>query len=232
MAAATDQGLAASIKPFTFPQIGSTAPSYENIIKMLSTPTPNQSDYMGEIGQILGQSSEYLKPAIQGMQQQGEMGAADLMGAMNKRGLAGGSIEAQGLATHYGNVQANISQALANVAMQNSQVFAQLLSQARAGDVQAQRRLMQMIAQAMGEELTSQRDMSMWQQELAAGMEAAARQRRQGMWSSGLGALGTIGGAIAGGMAAGPGGGAAGASAGSQIGGAAGGAAGSYFGGR
>ncbi len=226
MAAATDQGLAASIKPFTFPTIGNTAPSYENIIKMLSTPTPNQSDYMGEIGQILGQRSEYLKPAIQGMQQQGEMGAADLMGAMNKRGLAGGSIEAQGLATHYGNVQANISQALANVAMQNSQVFAQLLSQARTGDVNAQRQLMQMIAQAMGEELTAQRDMSMWQQELAAGMETAARQRRQGMLGSALGAVGAVGGGVVGGIYGGP----MGAAAGASIGGAAGNAAGSYMG--
>lgn len=227
-----DYGSAAAAKPFTFPADFSTAPTYENIMKTLTTPMPSQADYMPEIAELLSQRSQFVQPAIEGMRAQGNIGAANLMGAMGKRGLTGGSIEASALAQHEGDVGSQINQVLANLAMSNSQVFIQLLSQARTGDVQAQRQLMQMIAQAMGEEMTAQRDMSMWQQELAAGIEGAARQRRQGMWSSGLGAVGTIGGAIAGGMLAGPGGGAAGAAAGATIGGAAGSAGGSYFGGR
>lgn len=188
-----------TIQPFTFPTIGNTAPSYDNIIKMLSQNTANESQYMPEIANILGQRNQFAAPQVAAMEAQGQRGAADLMGAYAKRGLTGGSIEAQGLATQSAGVHANIAEFLGRMGIENSQMFAQLLSRARAGDVAAQRAMMQMIAQAMGEEVTSQRDTQMFgRQQAFLGRQAAANRESQ-FWASLLGAGGGVGAAWAGG---------------------------------
>lgn len=168
---------AQTIQPFTFPQISAQAPSYENIMKLLSTPTATESQFMPEIAGILGQQSQFLQPALAGLQAGRAAGSANLQGAFARRGLTGGSIEAQALAQHEVGTQAQMSEMLGNFAMQNSQMFAQLLARARAGDVQAQRSFMQLLAQAMGDELTANRDMEQFRLALQEGHAAEGRER-------------------------------------------------------
>ncbi|MDI6774016.1 MAG: hypothetical protein QME60_01275 [Verrucomicrobiota bacterium] len=182
---------AQTIQPFTFPQIGGTAPSYENIIRMLSQQTATESQFMPELQNILSQRGQMVAPQIAGMEAAGQRQQADLMGMMARRGLTGGSIEAQALGQQGAQIQGNIAQMLSGIALQNSQMFAQLLSRARSGDVAAQRAMMQMIAQAMGEEMTAQRDIQMFQQGLGEMRAAEGRRHLAGqqaaLWEAGLG---------------------------------------------
>lgn len=187
--------------PFSLPSLNSTAPSYENIIKTLSTQTPNESDFLPEIEQILSQRSQFLQPAINELQHNIGMGMADLEGTFARRGLTGSSIEAQGLATAAGRGNQAVAGLVGDFAQEGAGMFAQLLSRARAGDVAASRQIQQLIAQAMGEELTAQRDMDMFNRSMDFQASQASRNRRQQLINSLIGLGGQAGSAaITGGM--------------------------------
>lgn len=206
--------LAASTQPLSLPAV-STAPTYENIIKMLqgTSQLPGQASILPQIQGILGQSSQYLQPAIQGIEQATQANVAQAQTDMMKRGMTGSDIEMQGMMQARTAGQQQIGQLLGNWGLQNAQTMADYTYKALSGDIEAERSLAVMLAQAMGQELTSQRDLAMFQQQLAAALKMAKRNAKTGLF-------GSIGGIIGGGIGAlaGSGAGPMGTLAGWQIG--------------
>lgn len=175
---------------YLFPMMNfpkNTSPGYQEIMDTLKTPTPTMSEFLPQLEQILSQRSQFLQPQIAGLQENIGQGMAGLQGAFGRRGLTGSSIEAQGLATAQGQGNQAMAGLLGNFGLESSKMFAQLLQQARAGDIQAAQHLKELLAQAMGEELTAQRDMDMFQRNLDFQGDQSARNRKQQMINSLIG---------------------------------------------
>ena len=164
--------------------------SYGGITDILKRQTPSMSQFLPELEKILSQSSQFLQPQIQSLKGNISEGMAGLQGAFGKRGLTGSSIEAQGLATAQGRGNEAIAGLVGDFAKQGAMTFAQLLNAARSGDVNAARQIQQMLAQAMGEELTSQRDMDMFNRSMDFQSHQADKNRQQALINSIIGAVG------------------------------------------
>lgn len=176
----------------TLPAVPS-APTYENIIKALQAPAATESQFLPELESILSQRSQFLAPAISSLQQQQSTAQADLAGAFQRRGLTGSSIEAQALAGAAGAGSQALSNLLAQFSLGGAQTFASLVARARAGDVAAQRGILQALAQAMGEELGAQRDISLFREQLGFLGEEGERNRQAQSLESLLGLGGQLG---------------------------------------
>lgn len=188
---------------FNLPQISAT-PTYQDIIKTLQAPTAQESQFLPEIERVLSERSQFLAPAISQLKENIGTGLANLEGTFARRGLTGSSIEAQGLATATGQGQRALAELVGGFAREGAGTFAQILSRARAGDVQAQRQLQLMFAEAMGQELTAGRDIEMFNQQLSMQGDIAEKQRK----SSRFGAItNLIGQVISAAASAGQGGG-------------------------
>ena len=158
--------------------------SYENIMNTLRTPTPTMSQFLPDLEKILSERSQFLEPAIGSLKRNIGEGMADLEGSFARRGLTGSSIEAQGLATAQGRGNEALGNLVGGFAREGSLTFAQLLQQARAGDVAAAQQLRQMIAQAMGEELTANRDMDMFNRSMDFQASQNSKNRTQQLINS------------------------------------------------
>lgn len=111
-----------------------------------------------------------------------------------RRGLTGSSMEAASM----GGARATGQQNLAQFYSQTANQLSQHMFNAFQGDQRQQREALMALAQAMGQELTSQRDMEMFKQQLQESMAQAARNNKSAMWGAGIGAVGSIAGAYAG----------------------------------
>ncbi len=116
------------------------------------------------------------------------------------RGITGSDIEAADMRSAESAGQS----AMAEMYGQTANQLSQMIYQAASGDLQNNRELLLTLAQAMGQELTSQRDMEMFQKALQASIEQAEAARRSarnsgigGMVGMGIGAgLGSFGGPV------------------------------------
>jgi len=191
----------------------SYTPSYENIIKMIQA-MGNQPSYMETyvpaVAELMGSSTT---PAIQ---EAGRQTAANVAAAQSdamKRGITGSSTEALGMGQARGQGQ----QVVANIMGQQAAQMAQVIIQAAQGDIAANRDTLLALAQAMGQELTSQRDIAMFQEQLKNAVNLA-RQQASEKRAAGIGGL--IGTGLGAGLGAfwGPAGAAIGASTGGGLG--------------
>lgn len=198
----------------------SAAPSYLDIMRMLQTPTATNASYLPELQNILSPNSQYLAPALAGIKDTTNTNLADMQGLMGKRLMEGSSIEAVGLGNVMAQGQQTEAQLRGNFALQGANTFAGYYADAMKGDVTAQRNLVLSLAQAMGEELTSERDIQMFQEQLAQALKVAQMQSDDAGKASWLGLLGDVlkGGAIVGGaMIGGPVGAGVGAAVGGTV---------------
>ena len=178
---------------FRLPQISAT-PTYQDIIKTLQAPTATESQFLPEIERVLSERSQFLAPAISALKQNIGEGMASLEGTFARRGLTGSSIEAQGLATAQGRGNQALAELVGGFAREGGLNFANILARAWSGDVNAQRQLQQMLAQAMGQELTAGRDIEMFNQQLSAAGSAAQKQSESAEFGAILNLIGqTIG---------------------------------------
>ena len=178
---------------FSLPQISAT-PTYQDIIKTLQAPTTTESQFLPEIERVLSERSQFLAPAISALKQNIGEGMASLEGTFARRGLTGSSIEAQGLATAQGRGNQALAELVGGFAREGGLNFANILARARSGDVNAQRQIQQMLAQAMGQELTAGRDIEMFNQQLSAAGSAAQKQSESAEFGAILNLIGqTIG---------------------------------------
>jgi len=196
--------------------------------------TPQYSDVMGQIQKagnlptitgtvmpsiqaLLDPAGQKLSPYAKALDVRTNQNVAQVQTDMMKRGLTGSDIEA----TAMGGARAAGQDAIANMYAQTADQLSQMIYQAATGDINNNRELLLTLAQAMGQELTSQRDMQMFKEALQASLEEAEKSRRFASNAAKWGAVGTIGGTLLGGSMGGI--------QGAQLGGTLGGVAGKGF---
>ncbi len=186
-----DTSFAPITLPPNFMNAGTTGASYQNIMNILGTKLPNTSDYLPQIQNLLTSS---LSPGVQAAKDVTGSQIADAAGFFGKRGLTGSSIEATGM----GDIAGRGAQGIDQMIGANQQSFASLAMAALNGDVNAMRQLQTSLAQATGQELGSQRDMSMFNSQLQAGTAQADANRQAQLQQAIMGMFSNVGGAAAG----------------------------------
>ena len=196
---------------------GPTGASYQNIVKTIQAAgaRPGVTETaLPSIAGLLAPGGQALSPYESAIRQQTQAGVAQAQTAAMRRGLTGSDIELANLARERGKG----TEALASLYGKTANQLANFMFQAATGDIRAQRQNLIMLAQAMGQELTSQRDMEMFRMQLQEMMAQSQRSQKAGLFGAGIGAFGKIFGAGLG-AALGPGGAFAGGAAGGALGG-------------
>lgn len=156
------------------------APSYENIMKMISAqPMSMVNQLMPGLSQILGTQTQQMLPMLQ---QQTSGLESGIQSMMQQRGLTGSSIEAAGLLGAEAAGQQNVNQFLAQQLGQLGQAY----TGAVGADVGAQNQMYQNLAQAMGQQMQSQLAQNQFQQMLAAQQAMASQTGKAGMWGAAI----------------------------------------------
>jgi hypothetical protein len=175
-----------------------TDPTYENIIGKIQEMqgVPGLSDTaIPQIQGILGQSSRYLTPQLEAIDRDTEAMAAKAQSDAMRRGLTGSDIELAnitGARTAGGQRKAEVR---GQFGLNQANVMSDLIFKAASGDQQSELSILTLLAQAMGQELTSQRDIEMFRQQLSQ----MDKESRRAFWGSVIGGgLGGVGGAIGG----------------------------------
>lgn len=179
---------------FSLPML-STAPSYENIVGMLSSISdlPRlRASIQPELEGLMGQGGPILAPALADLGRSTQQNVAAAQSDAMRRGLTGSDIE---LASMRGERESGL-RAEAGLRGQFAQGLVDLLFKAQAGDIDAATQLRTMLSQAMGQEMTAQRDIQMFNQQLQELGAQSARNRKSQLLASGIGAAGQIGAAL------------------------------------
>lgn len=173
----------------------------------LTDPTfKNISQTVQQAGQIPGITEtalpsimDLLKPggqATAGAEQAIDLGTMQNVAAtqtdLMKRGLTGSDIEI----AEMGGVRGRGQIAKSQLFSQTANKLADIMMQAVTGDVQHQRGNLVMLAQLMGQELTSQRDLELFREQLSANMGMARQKSKDQMWAALMGAGGQMGSAM------------------------------------
>ncbi len=216
---------------FNFPDIGRTDlsglnlnPNYQNMMEILkrSGQAPGLAQALGpSMEALLSPAGQAASPYAAAIQRQTEQNVAQAQTGAMKRGITGSSIEA----TAMNQAQESGQIALAQLYGQTANQLSEMIYRAASGDLQNNRELLYVLAQAMGQEITSERDMRMFQEALRSSIDQAnqfAATRKRTAWG---GAAGAGMGALIGGFV--PGGGLLAAGLGASVGGSLGSAAGS-----
>ncbi len=149
-----------------------TGANYQNIIDAIKkagqVPGLTQTA-LPSIAEILSPGGQATSPYAAAINQRTEENVAKTQTDMMKRGLTGSDIESGAM----GQARASGQSALAEMYGQTANQLAQMIYQAASGDISSNRELLLTLAQAMGQELTSQRDMEMFQQALRASIDQA-----------------------------------------------------------
>lgn len=186
----------------TMPGIGNlkTDPSYQNIVDAIKSmgdvPSLSQS-LVPQVQGILSDQGQFLAPQINAIRDRGEGLAANAQSDATARGIRGSDIEAAGMAGARGMALGEEANLRGQFGMNQSNTLIDVLTKAMSGDRDAALSLRQMIAQAMGQELGSQRDMEMFRQQSEDARAAAAAANKAALWGAGISAVGSIGGGFA-----------------------------------
>lgn len=184
-------GMATHIEPNTgYDQIVTALKKMGGLPQMTQTALP-------AIQQLLapgGQKASAYEQAIAG---QTSANVAAAQSDAMKRGLSASSIEAAAM----GGARAQGQQALSQFYSGTANQLSQHIYNAFQGDREQQERALMALAQAMGQELTSRRDMLMFKTQLHNSLKQTSLNRLNAMIGSMIGAGGSMmGGALAGGM--------------------------------
>jgi len=169
----------------TLPTTGdvmSTLGSIGNLPGLTSTALP-------EARNLLGASSQYLMPEIEGIRERtGQLAAGAQTDAM-RRGLTGSDIEAANIRSiNLGGLRQEGAMR-SDFALKNAQFLSDLIFWANQGDISAATSLRQLLAQAMGEDIQRRDTMSMFDEQ----KKQAGTDRIFGMLNSLIGAGATLG---------------------------------------
>jgi hypothetical protein len=131
---------------------------------------------------------------LQGIDRSTQSNVAAAQTESMKRGLTGSDIEMGAMSAE----RATGEQAKGTFLAQNAQQLASFMKDLATGDIQSQRENLIMMAQAMGQKITSDQDLLMFREMLAANIDQAGKNRDSAMIGAGIGAISSIaGGAMA-----------------------------------
>ncbi len=134
-----------------------------------------------------GENNPYSKLIDQSTQGNVASAQTDAM----RRGLTGSDIEASAMAGARQGGEMAKSSFFAN----NSQQMAGFMKELATGDIAAQRENLMMMAQLMGQKITSDQDLMMFREMLNANIDQAGKNRQSQLWGAGIGAVGSLAGA-------------------------------------
>ena len=175
---------------FNFNIPGGTAdPKFGDILNTLRTePVSLTNEYSNLLAPLMANIN---RPQAERVKASGAADMAALTSMYQKRGLTGSSTEAHALA----GAQSQMALNLDTLDQQSTFQIVSMLSDALKFDVTRNDAIVQLIAQAMGQELTSQRDMQMFRDQLKATMDMAGAARKAAERQAIIGAVGSAVGA-------------------------------------
>jgi hypothetical protein len=175
-----------------------TGANYDSIIKAIKSmgDVPSLTNSLvPQVQGILGDQGQFLAPQINAIRERGEGLAANAQSDATARGIRGSDIEAANMTGARLGALGEEGNLRGAFGMNQSNTLIDVLTKAMSGDLDAAKNLRAMLAQAMGQELGSQRDMEMFrieQDNLSAAGDAA---NKAALWGAGIGAVGGLGGA-------------------------------------
>lgn len=110
-----------------------------------------------------------------------------------KRGLTGSDIEFSAME----GAKQTGEMAKSNFFAQNATQMASFFKDLVTGDIESQRGNLMALAELMGQELTSQRDIQMFREMLSANMDQASKNRKAQLWGAGMNAATSAAGSAA-----------------------------------
>lgn len=159
----------------------------QNIYRLLQAPQGQMTSLLPSLQELLmGRQA----PAIQSIRQGAQSNAAKMQSEAMKRGLTGSDIEMANMRGAYEQGEQQVGQLIG----QQASTLAQYIMQAYGMDVQSNREMFVTLAQALGQELQSQRDIEAMRFEADAARTAARESGQYGLIGSLIGAGGMIGG--------------------------------------
>lgn len=174
-------------------------PTYEDIIAKIKEMegVPGLYDAaIPEIRDILGQSSRYLTPQLEDIDRSTEALAAKAQSDAMRRGLTGSDIEMANITGARQTGEYQKAGIRGQFGLNQANQMSDLIFKAAAGDRDAEINVLTMLAQAMGQELTSQRDLEMFRQQLSSMDDASRRAFWGSVIGGGLGGAGAVLGGI------------------------------------
>lgn len=145
--------------------------------------------------------SSAAAPQIAAIKQTGEERAAVAQSDAGSRGLRGSDIEAAGMAGARGDAAKLEAEFRSNLAIQEAQFMAESIMKSYGFDIQQNTQMYNNLAQAIGQELVSQREMEMREKELALAKKQMKANSKNSLISALIGAGGTLGGGYLEGLA-------------------------------
>lgn len=185
----------------SIPGVGNikTDASYQKIIDAIKSmgAVPSLTDSLvPQVQGILSDQGQFLAPQINAIRDRGEGLAANAQSDATARGIRGSDIEAAGMAGARGMALGEEANLRGAFGMNQSNTLIDVLTKAMSGDLESAKQLRLMLSQAMGQELGSQRDMTMFREQQEDARAAASAANKAALWGAGIGAVGSAAGAM------------------------------------
>lgn len=172
--------------------LGTNKPSAtpDTIFNLLQAPQGRMTDVLPGIQELLMGSQA---PAVSAIREGARSNRASAQSDAMKRGLTGSDIEAANMTA----ASSQGEQAVGQLIAQQSSALAQYIMSAYGMDIQSNREMFVTLAQALGQELSAQRDMEQARLDRELAAREGSANRRSALWGAGIGAAGSIlGGAL------------------------------------
>ena len=175
-------------------------PSFADLlgqIQKLGNLPSLSSQIMPQLQALQGQQAEYIKPVLAGIDQDTRANEARAQSRAMQRGLSGSNIEEAGIgAATQAGTQAK-AQVSGNLAMNQSNQLADAIKQIAMADFSAQRENILLLAQAMGQKISSEQELQMFHDQLRQAIMAGNQAADSALLGSVIGAGGTAAGLYA-----------------------------------
>lgn len=170
----------------------STDVSTKNIFDLIKqSNTQSMTSALPYVQAQFDSSSKNVAPQLEAIRQTGEQNAASAQSDAASRGMRGSDIEAAGMSSARQSASQQQSELLGKLAQQQAETMAQYIMQAYGMDIQSNSQMYTNLAQAIGQELSQQREMQMREEEL----KQMKKANKTSILSSIIGAGGNIFGA-------------------------------------
>jgi len=158
----------------------------KNIFDQISQMQTSMSSVLPYVQQQLSSQGQFLQPQIEAIRQGGETMAAQAQSDAMARGMRGSDIEAAGMAGARQSAEQNVAQLRGQLGMQQAQYMAEAIMKAYGYDVESNKQMHQSLAQAIGQELSQQRELQMMEDQLKAYKKAMREQSESDILGSAI----------------------------------------------
>lgn len=173
----------------------------QDLFKMIVegySSSPSMTSILPQVQSQFNAQNAAAAPAIAGIRESGENQAAMAQSDATARGMRGSDIEAAGMSGARIEAGKREAEFRGNLAMQEAQFMAEKIFTAYGYDKDKNIEMYNNLAQAIGQEISQQRELQMRQEELDQAMKIAKKNSKMQVWSSIIAAVGNTAAAKAG----------------------------------